>query len=304
MESGPSHDNRHATGFVSGIEDLNDTGLTETEYEDFRAFLEESCGIALGDQKQYLLTTRLRPLLEEFRYGSVGELLGHLRKGLGLGLRERVVDAMTTNETYWFRDGHPYEILANTILPELDKRPGVMPRLWSAACSSGQEPYSISIVIQEYLRARPGAFPSGVQVVGTDISPTMLKKARSGLYHESDLARGLPAEQRDRYFKRRGFGSEINPEIRARVRFMDLNLLKPYTLMGNFDVIFCRNVLIYFSAQSRRDILERMIRVLNPGGYMVMGASESLANHASSFQMVRVGGGIVYRLKDPSRPLR
>lgn len=304
MAAGSGLYDNHEQGFVSGIENVTGTGITEDVYEGFRKFLEESCGIALGDQKHYLLTTRLRPLLEEFRLASLGELLEHLRKGLGLGLRERVVDAMTTNETYWFRDGHPFEILANVILPELEKRPSVMPRLWSAACSSGQEPYSISIVIQEYLRAHPGAFPAGLQVVGTDISPTMLKKARSGVYHETELSRGLPPGQRDRYFKHRGFGWEVNPEIRSRVRFMDLNLLKPYTLMGSFDVIFCRNVLIYFSAQSRRDILERMIRVLNPGGYVVLGASESLADHSSSFHMVRTGGGIVYRLKEPLRPLR
>ncbi len=278
--------------------------MSEEDYRGFQAFLAESCGIVLGEQKQYLLSTRLRPVLEEYGYASLRELLEHLRKGVGLGLRERVVDAMTTNETYWFRDGHPFELLATAVLPELERRRCPMPRIWSAACSSGQEPYSISIVVEDYLRARPHAFPGGVQVVGTDISPTMLKKARAGLYYEAEIQRGLPAPARERYFRRQRDCWEVAPEIRARVRFLDLNLLKPYALLGRFDMIFCRNVLIYFSSESRRDILGRMARILNPGGYLVLGASESLSGHTDEFQMVRAGGGILYRLRESFAPRR
>lgn len=273
-------------------------GLTAEEYDGFRAFLAQSCGIVLGEHKQYLLITRLRPVLEEFGIGSLGELLERLRKGVGLGLRERVVDAMTTNETYWFRDSYPFEILASTVLPELERRRCRMPRIWSAACSSGQEPYSISIVVQDYLRLRPQAFADDVQVVGTDISPTMLIKARNGIYYDSEIQRGLPAEARERYFRRHAHGWEVGPEVRSRVRFLDLNLLKPYALLGRFDLIFCRNVLIYFSTELRRDILSRMAKLLNPGGYLLLGASESLSGQAGEFQMVRSGGGILYRLRD------
>jgi len=278
--------------------------VTGEEYEGFRVFLAESCGIVLGEHKQYLLTTRLRPVLEEFGLASLRDLLEHLRHGVGLGLRERVVDAMTTNETYWFRDGYPFDILATTVLPELERRRCTMPRIWSAACSSGQETYSISIVVQDYLRARPHAFPGDVQVVGTDISPTMLKKARAGVYYESELLRGLPAELRERHFHRHPGGWEVTPQVRARVRFLDLNLLKSYALLGRFDVIFCRNVLIYFSSESRRDILDRMAKVLNPGGCLMLGASESLSGHSSKFQMARVGGGILYRLHESPHPRR
>ena len=265
------------------------------DYREFQVFLERSCGIVLGDNKHYLVTSRLSRLLDEFRLPSLGDLVRGLRSDVGSRLRERVVEAMTTNETLWFRDGFPFEILKQLILVEFSQRATGPIRIWSAACSSGQEPYSISMSVQEYLANRPGGLRGEVQITGTDISPAMLAEARAARYDAAAMARGLSPERRQRFFVPHGDQWEVRPEIRARVAFRDINLLQSYALLGRFDVIFCRNVLIYFSPQSKQDILTRMAQALNPGGYLFLGASESVASHSAAFEMIRASAGLVYR---------
>ncbi|MEQ6341998.1 MAG: protein-glutamate O-methyltransferase CheR [Gammaproteobacteria bacterium] len=268
------------------------------EYAAFCSFLESACGITLGDNKHYLVISRLNRLLEEAGIPSIGELVARLERDAKSGLRERIVDAMTTNETLWFRDQAPFEILKGHILPELAGKSVRPARIWSAACSSGQEPYSISIVVQEYLSGKPGSFPAGVQISATDISPTMLKDAKSGLYDSMALARGMSDERRKRFFDLKGSLWEVKNEIRKRVTFAELNLMKKdYSGLGKFDVIFCRNVLIYFSSDLKRDIIARFSQALVPGGYLFLGASESVSNYSDAFDTVRCQGGMVYRLK-------
>lgn len=269
--------------------------ISAEDYREFQAFLERSCGIVLGENKHYLVTSRLSRLLDEFQLPSLGDLVRGLRGETGSRLRERVVEAMTTNETFWFRDGFPFEILKQLILPELAQRGAAPIRIWSAACSSGQEPYSISMSVQEYLANRPGGLRGEVQITGTDISPAMLAEARAAHYDEAAMARGLSPERRQRFFIQHGDRWEVRPEIRARTAFRDINLLQSYTLLGRFDVIFCRNVLIYFSAQSKQDILTRMAQALSPGGYLFLGASESVSSHTAAFEMIRANAGLVYR---------
>lgn len=270
--------------------------FTPQEYEDFRVFLEQACGIVLGDNKHYLITSRLSRMMADHRLKSLGELVDNLKKERTPRLRETIIEAMTTNETLWFRDGYPFDVLKQNLLPELAKKRQRSVRIWSAACSSGQEPYSISMAVQEYLSSNPGAL-SDVQILATDISPAILKEAKDARYDDMALARGIGAERKQRYFTAIGKQWEVRPEIRARVRFLSLNLLQNYALLGRFDIIFCRNVLIYFSSDSKRDIMARMGKTLNPGGHLFLGASESITNYSEAYDMVRCNPGVVYKCK-------
>ncbi len=270
--------------------------MTPEEYEAFRNYLERACGIVLGDNKTYLVTSRLGRVLNEQGAKSFSELLSRVSRDNDPRLRETIIEAMTTNETLWFRDTYPFEILKNQILVELSKNRTRNVRIWSAACSSGQEPYSISMAIQEFLSANPGGLV-GAQILATDISSGVLNEAKVGIYDEMALSRGLSAERRQRFFSPRGDAWEVRPLIRSRVTFTPLNLLQSYGLLGRFDVIFCRNVLIYFSSISKADILSRFAKVLNSGGYLFLGSSESISGYSDDFEMVRCNPGVVYRLR-------
>ncbi|MGE0082153.1 MAG: protein-glutamate O-methyltransferase CheR [Thiohalomonadaceae bacterium] len=271
--------------------------ISQQEYDAFRKFLEDACGIVLGDNKHYLVTSRLSRLMRDFGIAELGELMRRMTSQPGGKLRESIIDAMTTNETQWFRDGYPFEVLSRFILPELaQKRPKQL-RIWSAASSSGQEAYSISITLQEFLMARPGSLPPLMQVIGTDISPSMLREANSASYDRMALARGLTPERIQRWFVQKGDRWEVKPEIRGRVTFRELNLLQSYASLGKFEVVFCRNVLIYFSSELKRSILERIAQVLNPGGYLFLGGSESPTSYTDAFEIVRTPYGVVYRVK-------
>ena len=251
----------------------------------------------LGDNKQYLIASRLSPLLAEYQIPSLGALIERLRKERRSELYERIVDAMTTNETLWFRDAFPFEILKQVILPEQARAraPGV--RIWSAACSSGQEPYSISMTIEEFQRANPGALANNVQIIATDLSPSMLDLARAGLYDAAAMARGISDERRRLFFGQRHGRWEVREDLRRRVSFREHNLQQGFEPLGKFQAIFCRNVLIYFSADLKRDILTRFAVALHPGGYLFLGAAEAITGYSDAFEMLRLPQGIVYRLK-------
>jgi chemotaxis protein methyltransferase CheR len=271
--------------------------LSHGDYEAFQMFLEDACGIVLGVGKEYLVSSRLGGLMREYGIATVGELLNQLGSGRNPRLRTSIIDAMTTNETFWFRDMSHFRLLQEMICPEIKARSGRSIRLWSAACSYGQEPYNLSMVVQDYQRANPGALPGGVEVIATDISSTVLSEAKKGVYCGMSSSRGLSLDQQNRYFKVNGDCLEVRPEIRQRVSFRELNLTKGYEILGRFDVIFCRNVLIYFSSEQKRDIINRLARTLNPGGYLFLGSTESLSAHTDRFEMVSKMGGIAYRLK-------
>jgi len=271
--------------------------LSHGDYEAFQKFLEDACGIVLGAGKEYLVSSRLGGLMRDYGITTVGELLSQLSSGRNPRLKTSIIDAMTTNETFWFRDMSHFHLLQEMICPEIKARAGRSIRIWSAACSYGQEPYNLSMVVQDYQRANPGALTGGVDVVATDISSTVLKEAKKGVYCGMSSSRGLSLDQQNRYFKVNGDCLEVKPEIRQRVSFRELNLTKGYEMMGRFDVIFCRNVLIYFSSEQKRDIINRMAQTLNPGGYLFLGSTESLSAHTDRFQMVSKLGGIAYRLK-------
>lgn len=269
------------------------------DFEQFRIFLEKACGIVLGANKQYLVSSRLNKLMEQNSIKTLGELVQRMQSMPRGGLREQVVDAMTTNETLWFRDTYPFEVLKNRVYPELLKaNPSARLRIWSAASSSGQEPYSLSMATDEFERTNLGQLKGGVQIVATDLSSAMLQACKSGEYDSLAIGRGLSQERLQRYFDPKGAGRfAIKPAIRSRVEFRPLNLLDSYASLGKFDIVFCRNVLIYFSAEVKKDILLRIHATLKPGGYLFLGASEALNGLPDHYQMVQCSPGIIYKVK-------
>ncbi|OYW96139.1 MAG: chemotaxis protein CheR [Alishewanella sp. 32-51-5] len=276
---------------------MTDKQLQESEYRQFRDFLEQQCGIVLGENKQYLVKSRLGPLMQRFSIATLSELLAKTMNPFERQLRSAVIDAMTTNETLWFRDTYPYELLKSQIFPELEKTCRSV-KIWSAASSSGQEPYSISMTVLEYQQGRPSAFPGGVSILGTDISNTMLEHCQRAEYDGLALARGLSPERRSRFFEDSGKGMmRVKEQVRKNVSFRHLNLLDSYTLLGKFDIIFCRNVLIYFSPEVKTKIIRQFAQALNSRGYLILGASESLSSLNEDFEMLRCNPGIIYRKK-------
>jgi chemotaxis protein methyltransferase CheR len=271
--------------------------LDDNSYQQFRAFLEQQCGIVLGDNKQYLVKSRLAPLMSKFSVNSLAELVSRTLKPTERQLRAAVIDAMTTNETLWFRDEYPFKLLQDKLLPEFSEKKSSV-KIWSAASSSGQEPYSIAMSVLEYQQKNPGKLRGGAQIVGTDISETMLEHCKYGHYDSLAIARGLSAQRKQQFFEPGDNGMlKIKDNVKRMVSFRHLNLLSTYTLLGRFDIVFCRNVLIYFSPEIKKKIIAQIHDVLNPGGYLFLGASESISGLSQDFTMIRCNPGIIYQKK-------
>lgn len=272
--------------------------VDQAEFDQFRQFLEDACGISLGDNKQYLVTNRMRRLMDEHKIATFGDLVRSLRQGVHRKLKEQVIDAMTTNETFWFRDIYPYDHLKNNLFPQLmggnNKMFGPI-RIWSAACSSGQEPYSISMMVEEFKQKNMGTLPRQVQIVATDLSATVLEQARLGEYDKLSVMRGLSNERLDKFFDKAENNWRVKPILRDRIDFRPLNLMDSYSALGKFDIVFCRNVLIYFNADLKRQILQKIHASLKPQGILYLGSSEGLAGAADLFEMVRCEPGILYK---------
>lgn len=235
----------------------------------------EGSGIVLDSGKHYLLEARLLPIVRREKLGSLDGLCTRLKSSVSLSLRNEVIEAMTTNETFFFRDGAPFDALRNHVFPELRARYAASRklRLWSAAASSGQEAYSLSILLVEC-----GFADWDVEVIGSDLSDGVLAKAVSGSYSELEVNRGLPPEYLLRYFSKKGSEWQANDEIRRLVRFRKFDLRNDMRQLGSFDVIFCRNVLIYFDVETKRHILRRIRSAMNPGAYLALGAAETILN--------------------------
>ncbi|WP_185977068.1 MULTISPECIES: CheR family methyltransferase [Shewanella] len=271
--------------------------LAETEYTQFRLFLEQHSGIVLGDNKQYLVRSRLAPLMGKYNLPSLSEVVRHSMKPTERQLRAAVIDAMTTNETLWFRDRYPFELLSSVLLPEYAKL-GRPLKIWSAACSSGQEPYSLAMTILEYQQKRPGTLPGSASILASDLSPSMLEKCKNGEYDNLALGRGLSDQRKRQFFDSTSSGTMvIKDNVKRFINFRAHNLLESYTLLGKFDIIFCRNVLIYFAPEAKAKILRQFAAALNPKGILFLGASESIAGLTEEFDMVRCNPGIYYQKK-------
>ena len=268
------------------------TNLSPNEYSVVRDFLEDQAGIRLGEGKEYLVTSRLSRLVGELKLDSFSMLCETLKKGIDQRVKTAVVDAMTTNETFWFRDPAHYAALTRDVL---GRQAPERVRIWSAAASTGQEVYSIAISLQDAMRDRLLPVGFRYEILGTDISPTALAQAKAARYCGISAARGLRDEQRRKYFQADGDCLEVLPQYRSAIQLREFNLMSPFEMLGRFDVIFCRNVLIYFSPERKRDIVERFARALNPGGTLILGSTESMSDHGDLFEMQSRSGALVYR---------
>ncbi|GAC1336141.1 MAG: protein-glutamate O-methyltransferase CheR [Beijerinckiaceae bacterium] len=251
------------------------------DFEALRHFLHQRSGISLDGDKLYLVESRLLPVARAAGLADLSALVKRVQIG-DSELGQSVVDAMTTNETFFFRDRLPFEKFRNVMLPELLAARSAERRLriWCAACSTGQEPYSLAMILDEEARRLAGW---RIDIVATDISRRAVESARAGLYSQFEVQRGLPITHLLRYFQRAGDRWQINEFLRSRVGFRELNLMADFRTLGNFDAIFCRNVLIYFDVPTKRDILARLCRTLAPDGYLVMGAAETVIGLSDKF---------------------
>ena len=263
--------------------------ISSTDYERFRVILEKQSGILLGDNKQYLVVSRLSNFIQEKGLKSMTQLLEQISGVAGSLLLKQVIDRMTTNETLWFRDRYPFDYLKSTIVPQLRKSSFNL-RIWCAACSTGQEPYSVAMQLDEM------GVLSNADIISTDLSDRVLAKARQGVYQQIELNRGMPNDKLQRYFSQVENNEwQVNSKLRNKIRYQPLNLLNaPYSL-GKFDIIFCRNVLIYFSNENKTKVINGLIDNLKPGGYLFLGASEALTRDSKPLKMVRCNPGLVYQ---------
>ena len=272
--------------------------LRPDEHKNLAQYVYSLCAVHLDESKGYLIESRLAGLVEESGAGSYGDLLRRAKSEPSRALERRIVDAITTNETFFFRDTSPFELLRHKIIPDLiDRRArsgSARIRIWSAACSTGQELYSIAILLKELL-GDPERY--GVSLLGTDISDDAVARASHGRFSPVEISRGLTDAQRTRYFVPVAGGWQIRDEIRAMAFFKKLNLMTDFAALGRFDVIFCRNVAIYFTERDRIALFGRMERALEPDGYLVLGAMESLNGICPRFESKRHLRSVFYQMR-------
>jgi chemotaxis protein methyltransferase CheR len=256
--------------------------VTSGEYEYLCCFLKERSGLALLPQKQYLLESRLMPVVRRMGIADIGELVRRLRAPDAEPLRVAVTEAMTINESFFFRDKIPFERFTDTMLPALLAARTAQRRIrvWCSAAASGQEPYSLAMLVREASDQLAGW---RVEILATDIGAEVLDRARAGIYTQFEVQRGLPIQSLIRYFDQEGEQWRIKEELRRMVQFRLLNLLDDFSRLGVFDVIFCRNVLIYFDNATKTAVLERLARALACDGYLVLGAAETVVGLTDAF---------------------
>ncbi|HMH71277.1 MAG TPA: protein-glutamate O-methyltransferase CheR [Bradyrhizobium sp.] len=256
--------------------------MTPPDYEYLRKLLKDRSGLDLSADKQYLIESRLLPLSRKSGLAGIGELVQKM-KGGSADITTQVVEAMTTNETFFFRDKVPFDHFRDSIMPEILQARASRKtlRIWCAAGSTGQEPYSLAMCLKEM-----GAALSGwrVEILATDLSQEVLEKSRSGIYSQFEVQRGLPIQMLVKYFKQTGELWQINADIRAMVQHRQLNLLHDFSQLGVFDVIFCRNVLIYFDQDTKINIFNRLAKATEPDGFLVLGAAETVVGLTDVFK--------------------
>jgi chemotaxis protein methyltransferase CheR len=259
--------------------------ITTAEFDYIRDLVRARSAIVLEPGKEYLVESRLAPLARAEGHESIADLVVELRKPGSQRLQSHVIEAMTTNETSFFRDVHPFEALREQLLPELiRRRSGERAlRIWSAACSSGQEAYSIAITMREHF---PELASWDVRILGTDISTEMLERAREGKYAQIEANRGLPSKMLVKYFEHKGAGWQVKPELRSMLEVKAMNLVEPWGALPRMDLVFLRNVLIYFDVPTKRQVLERVRGVLRPDGYLFLGAAETTMNIHDGYERI------------------
>jgi chemotaxis protein methyltransferase CheR len=257
--------------------------VTPFDYDYLRKCLRDRSGLVLSADKQYLVESRLLPVARRAGLASLGDLVRALMLGNADALMTAVVEAMMTNETFFFRDKIPFDHFRSTIMPALiaARRSSRSIRIWCAATSTGQEPYSLAMCLKEMEREIAGW---RIEVLATDLSNEVLEKARQGIYSQFEVQRGLPIQFLIKHFAQIGELWQIAPEIRAMVRYQQLNLLADFARLGRFDLIFCRNVLIYFNQETKIGVLNRLARCIASDGYLVLGAAETVVGLTDSFK--------------------
>ena len=257
--------------------------MKPSDFERLSTLVKERSGIVLSVDKIYLLNSRLNPVATRHGFASIEDMVEALRFGAGATkIEEDIVEAMTTNESYFFRDNKPFDGFKEEMLPHFDKARASTRRMriWCAAASSGQEPYSLAILMKEAAHAAAGWRN---EIIGTDISSEILEKARTGLYSQFEVQRGMPVQLLVKYFEKHGDMWQINSSIRAMVQYRRFNLLDSMSGLGTFDVVFCRNVLIYFDRETKEDILARIAKQMAPDGFLVLGAAETVIGITDQF---------------------
>lgn len=261
--------------------------MKQQDFEYLQKLLKERSGIILAADKTYLVESRLMPVARSRGLTGLDELLQGLRQRGDAAMTTEVVDAMTTNESFFFRDIKPFETFREHVLPSLveARKDGANKRLriWSAACSSGQEPYTLAMILKEAAQLMGGI---QVEIIATDLSTEIVNKAKAGIYTQFEVQRGLPIQLLVKYFKQDGEKWQIDRSIRDMVSVRQFNLLEDYRKLGKFDVVFCRNVLIYFDQPTKTDILERIAATLAPDGVLYLGGAESVLGLTQSFKPV------------------
>jgi chemotaxis protein methyltransferase CheR len=276
--------------------------INPNEFKVFAKYILDISGIALDTGKEYLIETRLNPILDKHNCKSFSELYTKAKLDQSKNLEKQIIDAISTNETYFFRDISPFELLQHKIIPDLiDKRntasQGKQPvkiRIWSAASSTGQEIYSIAIVLKE-LYLEPPQYD--IKLLGTDISNDAIAKASYGRYNKFEVARGLTPSRLKKYFNKDGDDYwKIKDEIRAAAGFKKMNLMESFSEVGPFDIIFCRNVAIYFTPEDKQKLYEKIAGALAPDGYLLIGSTESLSNETTLFTPQKYLKSFFYQL--------
>ncbi|MEZ5936941.1 MAG: protein-glutamate O-methyltransferase CheR [Hyphomonadaceae bacterium] len=256
--------------------------MNSQDFEFVASLLRMRSGIVLTPDKTYLLESRLGPLARKEGLPSIEDLVQVVRSRREERLIAQLVDVMTTNETFFFRDRTPFDILKDTVLPKLaQERRGSRIRLWCAACSTGQEPYSIAMMLDQSPQLTNGV---PVEIVASDISDRCLERARQGLFTQFEVQRGLPIQMLMQYFTQQDDQWRISEKIRSRIGFRKQNLLESFMGLGRFDIILCRNVLIYFDTPTKAGILDKMAAQMNPGGSLLLGAAETVLGVTNNWQ--------------------
>ncbi len=257
--------------------------MTDLDFDYIRKLLKDRCGIALEPGKEYLVETRLTPVVRQLNLGSISDLVTELRIDTKDAVLGQVVEAMVTTETSFFRDHNPFETLRRKILPDLIKRRGEERALniWCAACSTGQEPYSLAILIREHF---PQLADWRITILASDLSREVLARAEQGIYNQTEANRGMPASLLVKYFDQQGTSWQLRPAIRGMVKFQEINLAQAWPFIPRMDLIMLRNVMIYFDVEVKKSILTRVSRLLRLDGYLLLGGSETTINLVDCFK--------------------
>lgn len=278
--------------------------LSNSEFVLFRNFICERCGINIEENKAYLIETRLAKMLIDSGLNSFTELYNSIESNWDDSIATKIIDAVTTNETFWFRDKKPWEVIENCLMPQfiemLRNKHKAKIRIWSAAASTGQEIYSTVMCIDNYLRKNniTDIKLTDFEFIATDISTNVLEIAKKGIYDSISIKRGLDLEYRELYFKKEGHVWVVADFIKNKVKFEQFNLRNSFMFMGKFDLVLCRYVLIYFSKDFRKEVLEKMTRAINKEGYFIIGTSEIYYDMDYLFEKKSYNEATYYMLKE------